>query len=67
MSSTIATDLIAKKTKTGNEAGTEVGGPVVEIPATCKAGVVIDEGPNFKVAIEDVPVPKPGQYTLHVM
>ena len=31
------------------------------IPKTCKAGVVIDPGPNFRVAVEDVPVPQPGK------
>ncbi|KAH8802556.1 putative alcohol dehydrogenase [Xylogone sp. PMI_703] len=29
------------------------------IPKTCKAGVVINEGPNFTVEIEEVPVPEP--------
>jgi hypothetical protein len=33
-----------------------------EIPKTCKAGVVVNEGPDFKVEVEDVPVPEPGQY-----
>ncbi|KAH6694785.1 chaperonin 10-like protein [Leptodontidium sp. 2 PMI_412] len=31
-----------------------------EIPKTCKAGVVMNEGPDFKVVVEDVPVPEPG-------
>lgn len=31
-----------------------------ELPKTCKAGVVINEGPDFEVAVEDVPVPTPG-------
>ncbi|KAK4983654.1 hypothetical protein LTR50_007083 [Elasticomyces elasticus] len=31
-----------------------------EIPKTCKAGCVIDEGPNFRVEVQDVPVPEPG-------
>lgn len=31
-----------------------------EIPKTCKAGVVINEGPDFHLAVEDVPVPEPG-------
>ncbi|KAF2692043.1 GroES-like protein [Lentithecium fluviatile CBS 122367] len=30
------------------------------LPKTCKAGVVINEGPDFKLAVEDVPVPEPG-------
>lgn len=31
---------------------------VFEIPKTCKAGVVVDEGPNFRVEVRDVPVPE---------
>jgi hypothetical protein len=31
-----------------------------EIPKTCKAGVVVNEGPNFTLQVEDVPVPEPG-------
>ena len=31
-----------------------------EIPKTCKAGVMSDEGPDYKVTIEDVEVPTPG-------
>jgi len=31
-----------------------------EIPKTCKAGVVVNEGPDFHVEIQDVPVPEPG-------
>src|SRR5262249_460042 len=30
-----------------------------DIPKTCKAGVVVNEGPNFTVEIQDVPVPEP--------
>lgn len=32
-----------------------------EIPKTCKAGVMHNEGPDYKVTIEDVEVPKPGE------
>ncbi|KAI9835770.1 MAG: hypothetical protein M1819_001949 [Sarea resinae] len=32
----------------------------VVIPKTCKAGVVVNEGPDFTVRIEEVPVPEPG-------
>jgi hypothetical protein len=32
-----------------------------DIPKTCKAGVVSNEGPDFKLSIEDVPVPEPGK------
>ncbi|KAJ5885488.1 hypothetical protein N7495_009998 [Penicillium taxi] len=31
-----------------------------KIPALCKAGVVINEGPNFHVEVQDVPVPEIG-------
>lgn len=30
------------------------------IPTHCKAGVVVNEGPNFQLQVEDVPVPTPG-------
>ncbi|KAI5285507.1 hypothetical protein KEM54_000514 [Ascosphaera aggregata] len=32
----------------------------LKIPKTCKAGVVVNEGPNFSVEVIDVPVPEPG-------
>jgi hypothetical protein len=31
-----------------------------EIPKTCKAGVVVNEGPDFYVEVQDVDVPEPG-------
>ncbi|EMF08070.1 alcohol dehydrogenase [Sphaerulina musiva SO2202] len=31
-----------------------------EIPETCKAGVVVNYGPDFHLEVQDVPVPKPG-------
>lgn len=31
-----------------------------EVPKTCKAGVVNNEGPDFTLTVEDVPVPTPG-------
>ncbi|KAF9886564.1 hypothetical protein FE257_011336 [Aspergillus nanangensis] len=34
--------------------------PSFQIPAVCQAGVVVDEGPNFQVRVETVPVPEPG-------
>ncbi|KAF2225545.1 alcohol dehydrogenase [Elsinoe ampelina] len=34
------------------------------IPETCKAGVVVNEGPDFTVEVIDVPVPKPGPSDL---
>lgn len=33
-----------------------------DIPALCKAGVVVDEGPDFRVEVQMVPVPEPGEY-----
>lgn len=32
-----------------------------EVPKTCKAGVVVNPGPDFKLVVEDVPVPEPGK------
>jgi alcohol dehydrogenase, propanol-preferring len=37
--------------------------PRFEIPKECKAGVVVNEGPNFEVKVEMVPVPEPGEDT----
>lgn len=31
-----------------------------DIPKECKAGVVVDEGPNFRVEVKMVPVPEIG-------
>jgi hypothetical protein len=31
-----------------------------DIPKTCKAGVVVNEGPDFHVEVQDVPVPECG-------
>jgi propanol-preferring alcohol dehydrogenase len=33
---------------------------VYDIPTHCKAGVVVNEGPDFQVKVEMVPVPEPG-------
>jgi hypothetical protein len=33
-----------------------------DIPKTCKAGVVVNEGPDFYVEVQDVPVPEPGMF-----
>jgi propanol-preferring alcohol dehydrogenase len=32
-----------------------------DIPKTGKAGVVSNEGPDFKLEVVDVPVPEPGK------
>ncbi|KAJ5691789.1 Polyketide synthase enoylreductase [Penicillium macrosclerotiorum] len=34
--------------------------PQFEIPTRCKAGVVVNEGPDFHVEVQMVPVPEPG-------
>lgn len=34
--------------------------PTFDIPKTCKAGVVVNEGPDFYVDVQDVEVPTPG-------
>lgn len=34
--------------------------PTPDIPTHCKAGVVINEGEDFTVEVQDVPVPEPG-------
>lgn len=33
-----------------------------DIPKTCKGGVVVNEGPDFHVEVQDVPTPEPGTY-----
>lgn len=34
--------------------------PSFDIPKECRAGVVVDEGPNFRVEVKMVPVPEIG-------
>lgn len=36
------------------------GTPHFDIPKECKAGVVVNEGPDFHVEVQMVPVPEPG-------
>ena len=35
--------------------------PSFEIPAECWAGVVVNEGPDFHVEVQKLPVPEPGE------
>lgn len=35
-----------------------------DIPKTCKAGVVVNEGPDFHVEVQDLPTPEPGTYCM---
>lgn len=32
--------------------------PTFDIPKMCKAGVVVNEGPDFHVEVQEVPVPE---------
>lgn len=34
--------------------------PVFDIPKECRAGVIVNEGPNFHVEVQMVLVPEPG-------
>ncbi|KAJ5219545.1 hypothetical protein N7468_008749 [Penicillium chermesinum] len=38
--------------------------PQFEIPTHCKAGVVVNEGPDFHLEVQEVPVPEPGPYDV---
>jgi hypothetical protein len=38
----------------------------VEIPTHCKAGVVVNEGSDFHVEVQMVPVPQPGRVPIGV-
>jgi hypothetical protein len=38
----------------------KMSAPSFDIPKECKAGVVVDEGPNFRVEVKMVPVPEIG-------
>jgi hypothetical protein len=35
--------------------------PKFDIPKECKAGVVVNEGPDFRVEVQMVPVPEIGE------
>ncbi len=39
---------------------TNGGEQTFEIPKKCKAGVVVNEGPDFRVEVQDVDVPEIG-------
>lgn len=46
---------------TNPESTAQTGETHPEIPKTCKAGVVVNEGPDFRVEVQDVEVPEPGK------
>ncbi|PVI06439.1 alcohol dehydrogenase 1 [Periconia macrospinosa] len=33
--------------------------PVFDVPKTCKGGVVVNEGPDFHIEVQELPVPEP--------
>lgn len=41
--------------------------PEFDIPTHCKAGVVVNEGPDFHVEVQEVPVPEPGKLLIGVL
>jgi hypothetical protein len=41
--------------------------PSFDIPKECRAGVVVDEGPNFRVEVKMVPVPEIGIAPLELL
>lgn len=41
--------------------GSIMGDSQIIIPTHCKAGVVVNEGPDFHVEVQMVPVPEPGK------
>lgn len=43
---------------TASASASEGLGPKFSIPTTFKAGVVVNEGPDFHVEVQDVPVPE---------
>ena len=49
-----------REAQTNNQIDTKQIMAEVEIPKQCKAGVVVNEGPDFKVEVQMVDVPEPG-------
>jgi hypothetical protein len=42
-----------------------MGDSQIIIPTHCKAGVVVNEGPDFHVEVQMVPVPEPGKIRIY--
>ena len=38
-----------------------------EIPKKCKAGVVVNEGADFRIEVQEVDVPEPSEYRLAIL
>lgn len=36
------------------------------IPKTCKGGVVVNEGPDFHVEVQEIPTPEPGTQVVQI-
>lgn len=46
---------------------TDSKAPVFDVPKTCKGGVVVNEGPDFHVEVQDLPVPEPSELLLFLV
>lgn len=46
---------------TGGDVALENGNGAPMVPKKCKAGVVQENGPNFRIVVEEVDVPEPGK------
>jgi hypothetical protein len=55
-------ELLSAKLKTTRRSSKYRPHLIMEIPKQCKAGVVINEGPNFHVEVQMVDVPEPGKH-----
>ena len=42
----------------------EAPAPTFDIPKECKAGVVVNEGPDFHIEVQNVPVPEISKYSF---
>lgn len=58
---TKSTYNIDKMATSADANGSEQKQPTYEIPKECNAGVVVNEGPNYHVEVQKVPVPEPGE------
>lgn len=56
MTDSMPAPTTSSESKTGTDAPTSF-----YVPKECKAGVVVNEGPDFHVEVRNVPVPEPGK------
>lgn len=54
-------DANGTRTRTNGNGHSKYPASYFDIPKECKAGIMIDEGPNFRVEVQMVPVPEPGR------